>query len=126
MHPLSLASLRRWARALKRETLVVWVVARDPRTPRLARWLALGVAAYALSPIDLIPDVIPVLGLLDDAILLPLGLWLVLRMVPDEVKDAARMRAQAMSDRPTSLAMAVAIVATWITAVAALVFWLWQ
>ena len=69
--------LRRAARHLKAEALTVWFAARDPRTPLAARVLAACVAAYAFSPIDLIPDVIPVLGLLDDLILVPAGIWLV-------------------------------------------------
>src|SRR5687768_15685461 len=87
------SNLRRWAKALKQQTLVVYYVARDRRTPWLARGLALGVAAYALSPIDLIPDFIPVLGYLDDLVLVPLGVMLVLRMVPEEVLADARGRA---------------------------------
>lgn len=69
-------TLRTWARALKRDAHAVWLLARDPRTPWYAKAVALVVAAYALSPIDLIPDVIPVLGYLDDVILVPAGLWL--------------------------------------------------
>lgn len=69
-----LVRLRGWARALKREVIVLWLAARDPRVPLGAKLLAGGVAAYALSPIDLIPDFIPVLGLLDDLLLVPLGI----------------------------------------------------
>lgn len=74
-------SLRKWTCELKLQTLVVYFAARDRRTPRLARVLALGIAAYALSPVDLIPDFIPVLGLLDDLVIVPLGLMLVLRLI---------------------------------------------
>ena len=76
------SGLGHWARSIKRDTHAVYLAARDPRTPWYAKALALLIAAYALSPIDLIPDFIPVLGYLDELILLPLGLMLVVRMVP--------------------------------------------
>ncbi len=86
-------------RALKRDTLAVMIAARDPRTPWAARLLAVAVVAYALSPIDLIPDFIPILGHLDDLIIVPAGIWLALRLIPAEVMDEARARAAQM-DRP--------------------------
>lgn len=119
-------SLRKWARELKQQTLVVYFAARDPRTPWLARLLALGVAAYALSPLDLIPDFIPVLGYLDDLVIVPLGLMLVLRLLPAEVLAAARAKAGHASSKPTNLAMAVVIVAIWAIAVGALGLWVWR
>ncbi len=107
------ASLRQWARSLKRQTLVVYLLARDARTPWLVRLLALLVAAYALSPIDLIPDFIPVLGYLDDVILVPLGLALVLRLAPAPLLAEVRERAEALSDRPVSRTMALIVVLLW-------------
>lgn len=121
-----MASLRRWARELKLQTLVVYFAARDPRTPRLARVLALGIAAYALSPVDLIPDFIPVLGLLDDLIIVPLGLMLVLRMVPADVLASSRAKAHGTVDKPVSRAAAAMIVIVWLLGAAALGFWLWR
>lgn len=121
-----MAGLRQWARELKRQTLVVYFVARDPRTPWPLRLLALGIAAYALSPIDLIPDVIPFLGYLDDLVIVPLGLLLVLRRVPAEVLDDARQRAAAAATRPVSRAMAAIIVVVWIASLTALGAWLWR
>ena len=118
--------LREWAHALKRQTLVVWFAARDPRTPLFARLLALTVAAYALSPIDLIPDFIPVLGVLDDVIIVPLGLWLVLRLVPAEVIADARVSAESVATRPTSRAMATAIVSIWAIALTVFGVWAWR
>ena len=118
--------LRGWARALKRETLVVYYAARDPRTPWAARLLALAVAAYALSPIDLIPDFIPVLGYLDDVILVPLGIALVMRFVPAPVRADAHARAEAASERPTSRGMAAVIVGIWAVALALVVAWGWR
>lgn len=72
----------RWAKALKLEVIVLWLAARDSRTPLLAKAVASLTVAYALSPIDLIPDFVPVLGLLDDLLLVPAGIWIVLRLLP--------------------------------------------
>jgi len=118
--------LRNWAKALKRQTLVVYFAARDPRTTWPVRVLALFVAAYALSPIDLIPDFIPVLGYLDDLIIVPLGVMLVLRLVPPEVVRSAKEQALAAVERPVSRAMAVAIVAIWSVLAGVLGLWVWQ
>jgi len=120
-----LDAAKRWARGLKRDVHSVWLAARDPRTPWLARLLALAVAAYALSPIDLIPDFVPVLGYLDDLLIVPLGLWLVLRMVPPVVLAECRAAADAAAARPRSLAGAVAIVVLWIASALVLLWWLW-
>ena len=115
-------NLRAWAKALKRDAHAVWLAARDPRTPWCARALAIAVAAYALSPIDLIPDFIPVLGYLDDLILVPVGLWLVLKLIPAEVLADHRAAAEAAAARPVSRGALIGIVAVWIavTAIAAL------
>jgi uncharacterized membrane protein YkvA (DUF1232 family) len=116
--------LRDWARALKRETVALYFAARDPRTPWLARIVAGLVVAYFFSPIDLIPDFIPVIGYLDDLLLVPLGIWLALRLVPAEVLAEARARAALTLERPQGRAMAVAIVATWIALAALAAWWL--
>ena len=108
-----LARLKGWARVIRRDVLAVWLAARDPRTPWYARALALAVAAYALSPIDLIPDVIPVLGYLDDVILVPLGILAVVALVPRDVMAECRARAEAAAARPVSRAGAAFIVAVW-------------
>jgi uncharacterized membrane protein YkvA (DUF1232 family) len=117
--------LRRQARALKAETLALYLVARDPRVPWYARLFVAAVVAYALSPIDLIPDFVPVLGYLDDLLLVPLGLALALRMVPADVLAECRARAQAelAANRPTSRAAMLVIIGLWIGS-AALVGWL--
>lgn len=116
--------LRDWAAAAKRETLTLYYAARDPRTPWYAKWLAAAVAAYALSPIDLIPDFIPVIGYLDDALLVPLGLWIVLKLVPAEVYRDARRQAEAAMDRPRSRTAAAVIILVWLAAAIALGVWL--
>ena len=90
-----LERLRAIARRLKADLLALSVAARDPRTPWYARAWALLVLAYALSPLDLIPDFIPVLGYLDDLLLVPAGLWLALRLLPPAVLDDARREAAA-------------------------------
>jgi len=108
--------LRQQARALKVETLALYLVARDPRVPWHARWFVAAVVAYALSPIDLIPDFIPVLGYLDDLILVPLGIMLALRMVPAGILDECRARASAefAAGRPTSRTAMLAIILVWL------------
>jgi uncharacterized membrane protein YkvA (DUF1232 family) len=101
---------------LKRDTYALYLAARDRRTPWYARVLAALILAYALSPIDLIPDFVPVLGYLDDLILIPMGLALLVRLVPDQVLVDARVRAsQALSsDRPRSHVAAAIIVLIWL------------
>jgi uncharacterized membrane protein YkvA (DUF1232 family) len=113
-----IARLKEIARALKREVVALWLAARDPRTPLLAKIVAACVTAYALSPIDLIPDFIPVLGLLDDLIIVPAGLWLALRLVPDDVIQECRARARE-TEKPVSRAGFIAIVAIWASALIA-------
>jgi len=120
------ASLRKWAKGLKRQTLVVYYAARDPRTPWHVRALAFAVAAYALSPIDLIPDFIPLLGYLDDLVVVPLGLMLVLRLTPREVLAASRLKAEQAAGRPASRGMAAAIIGIWILAAVVLGLWVWR
>lgn len=111
-----------WARRLKRDVMALWLAARDPRTPLAAKLVAAAVAAYALSPVDLIPDVIPVLGLLDDLVIVPLGILLALRLIPPPLMQELRSRAETVP-RPRSRTAAVVIVALWI-ATAAVVAWL--
>lgn len=115
--------LKKWARSLKRDSHALWLAARDPRVPWYAKALALAVAAYAASPIDLIPDFVPVLGYLDDLIIVPLGVALVIRLIPAEVMAEHRAIAAAARDRPVSPIAAAVIVAVWIAA-AALAIWL--
>jgi len=118
------SALKRWAAQLKQQTLTVYYAARDPRTPWFVRLLALLVAAYALSPIDLIPDFIPVIGYLDDLLLLPLGIALVVRLTPPEVMADARSKAAQAVERPVSRGAAVFIVALWLVLLIGLGNWL--
>jgi uncharacterized membrane protein YkvA (DUF1232 family) len=112
--------LRDWARRLKADTLALYFAARDPRTPWYARAFTVLIVAYALSPIDLIPDFVPVLGYLDDLILIPIGIALAIRMTPMEVIADARARANAAvsSDRPRSRIGTLIIVAIWVATAA--------
>lgn len=113
------------AHLLKRETFALYLVCRHPRVPWYAKFLALIIVGYALSPIDLIPDFIPVLGYLDDLILVPLGIMLVIRLVPADVVAECRARSEEMVGKVTRAGKIAAgvVVAIWILA-AALVVWL--
>jgi uncharacterized membrane protein YkvA (DUF1232 family) len=106
--------LKMWARALKRDVHAIYLAAGDPRVPWYAKVLALAVAGYALSPIDLIPDFIPVFGYVDDLIIVPLGIWLVLSLIPDEVMAEYRAKASEAGQRPISKGAAIIIMSIWI------------
>jgi uncharacterized membrane protein YkvA (DUF1232 family) len=116
--------LAQWAHALKRDSFALYYVARDARTPWYVKLLAGAIVAYALSPIDLIPDFIPVLGLLDELLLLPAAVWLAFRLVPEPVLAESRQRAAAALERPTSRTAAVVIVMVWIACAVALGAWI--
>ena len=112
--------LKTWARSLKRDVHAIYLAARDPRVPWYAKALALAVASYTLSPIDLIPDFIPVIGYLDDLVIVPIGIWLVVSLIPPEVMAEYRSIARAAADRPVSKGAAVAIDSIWILCTAAI------
>jgi uncharacterized membrane protein YkvA (DUF1232 family) len=106
--------LRRWARDITRDVYAVYLARRDPRVPWYAKALAVCVAAYAFSPIDLIPDFIPILGYADDLLILPLGVFLVVKLIPADVMAEHRAQAAGLMERPASKAAAAVIVALWI------------
>jgi len=112
-----LAELKQWSRLIKRDTHAIYLAARDPRVPWYAKALGIAVAAYALSPIDLIPDFIPVLGYLDDIIIVPLGITLVVKLIPADVMEEHRELATMAQDRPVGRVGAAVIILVWITAV---------
>jgi uncharacterized membrane protein YkvA (DUF1232 family) len=112
-----IAKARAWAKRIKRDVMALWIAARDRRTPWQAKTAAALVAAYALSPIDLIPDVIPILGYLDDLVIVPLGIVLAVKLMPRDLMAEFRARATEVTERPTSRAAAVAIVAVWLALV---------
>ena len=114
------------AHRIRVEAHAVYLAVRDPRTPLAARLFGLLVAAYALSPIDLIPDFIPVLGLIDDLVLLPLGVWLFVRLVPEPLFHEHRAAAEAASERPVSRGGALLIVAIWLAASMMIAAHLWS
>ena len=118
-----MSQVKTWAQALRRDAHAILLASRDSRVPCAARLLAIAVAGYALSPIDLIPDFIPVLGVLDDLIIVPLGIWLVIALIPDDVMREYRAMASAAAQRPVSKPAAVIIVALWISG-AALLGWM--
>jgi uncharacterized membrane protein YkvA (DUF1232 family) len=111
---MSWESWRRRARRLKAETYTLYLACRHPRTPWYAKAVAAAVAAYALSPIDLIPDFVPVLGYLDDLLLVPLGIALAVRLVPQPLMSEFRNRAAEQPARLVSRAGALAVVAIWL------------
>jgi uncharacterized membrane protein YkvA (DUF1232 family) len=111
-----------WALAIRRDAHALYLAARDPRVPWYAKCGALAVAAYALSPIDLIPDFVPVLGYLDDLIIVPAGMALVIRCIPPDIMAEHRALAEAAADRPVSLVAAAFVVTVW-ALVIGLAFW---
>jgi uncharacterized membrane protein YkvA (DUF1232 family) len=118
--------LQGWARRLKRDVMTLWCCARHPDTPWWLRALLVCVVAYALSPIDLIPDFIPLLGYLDDLLLLPLGIWLAIRLMPPAILSECRIQALAweQTPRPVSRAGATAVLLIWVLTASALAYWL--
>ena len=116
--------LRLWARSLKRDVVALWLAAHDRRTPIMAKIVAGSVAAYALSPIDLIPDFIPMLGYLDDLLIVPLGIALAIRLVPTPLMSEFRKLAESRNERPISRAGLLCIIAVWLAAAALAIWWL--
>lgn len=118
--------LRRWAKSLKRQVMVLWFCYQQPQTPWLPKLIAILVVAYALSPIDLIPDFIPILGYLDDVILLPLGILLAIRLMPPLVLEECQLKAREWEKshikRPVNRLAAVLVVLVWVLAGAYLAF----
>lgn len=110
--------LKGWAKALRNDVMTLWFAGRHPQTPTAAKFLALALAAYALSPIDLIPDFIPILGYLDEVLLLPIGIYFCLKMIPVAVLAQCREQAThwfaARRGKPRSPVAAGIIVAVWI------------
>ena len=122
-----LQAIRVWAKKIKRDSVTLWFAEKHPRTPKLIKFLGMFVVAYALSPIDLIPDFIPVLGYLDDVILLPALIWLTVKLLPMDILIVFQQQAddwmQEKQAKPTSRWGIVFVVSVW--AVTAVVLWNW-
>ena len=121
----ALSSLKSWARNLRRDIVALWVAARDPRVPWYAKLAAGAVAAYALSPIDLIPDFIPVLGYLDDIVIVPFGILLAIKLIPAPLMAEFRQEAIRLEEKPKSYLGMAAIAAIWLCAAVWLAWLLW-
>jgi uncharacterized membrane protein YkvA (DUF1232 family) len=120
-----LAALKAWAKGVRRDLIALFLATRDPRTPWYAKGVAACVAAYALSPIDLIPDFIPVFGYADDLLIVPAGIWVAVRLVPAELMGEFRAEAARIVARPASRAGALLVVTAWLVAAGLLTGWLW-
>lgn len=116
--------MKQWARAVKRDVVALWLAARDPRVPWYAKAVAGMVAAYALSPIDLIPDFIPILGYLDDLLIVPLGILIAVKLIPEPVMTELRERALDQR-KPTSRAGLVAVILIWLVSIALVASLVW-
>ena len=118
------ASLKTWARAVRLDVVALWIAARDPRVPWYAKGVAGLVAAYALSPVDLIPDFIPVLGYLDDIIIVPLGILLAARLIPEPLMREFRTEA-IRREKPASRVGIALVVGFWVAVATLLSFLFW-
>jgi len=124
---LIVTKLKNWANEIKRDVMVLYLAARDERVPWYAKALAAFIAAYALSPIDLIPDFIPVIGYLDDLIIIPLGIALVIRMIPKNVMEDLRKKVdKVFIERPRSIIAAAFIICIWLACIALVGWMLWK
>src|SRR6266478_713444 len=120
-----LSRMKTWARRLNRDGHAIYLASRDPRVPWYVKFLAFFVAGYALSPIDLIPDFIPVIGYLDDLIIVPTGILLAVAMIPEDVMAEHRAAATAAGARPVSRIGAAAITSIWILFAGAACWFAW-
>ncbi len=123
-----LAELKQRARHLNTETFALYLAARHPRTPWYAKLLVAGIVAYAFSPIDLIPDFVPILGYLDDLILIPMGIAVAIKLVPAPVLAECRARAQETmrSGKPVSRAAGTVIVVIWVALATLCIVWAYE
>jgi uncharacterized membrane protein YkvA (DUF1232 family) len=121
-----LARLKRWSRNVRRDAYAVGLLARDPRVPWYTKTLAIVVAGYALSPLDVIPDFIPVVGFIDDVILVPLGILAVIKLVPAEILNEHRALAERAIDLPKNRAGAIVLLGFWTAAVGISAWLAWR
>lgn len=117
---------KHWVNELKKNTYALYLASRDSRVPIIAKLIIGLVVAYALSPIDLIPDFIPIIGYLDDLILLPLGIWLSIRLIPQVVwQECQALAVKQIAELPRSRGAAIAIIFIWLLAMTGFMLWLW-
>lgn len=109
-----LITLKAWAKRLKKDVMTVYFAGKNPQTPFVLKLLAIFIAAYALSPIDLIPDFIPVIGYLDDLIIVPVGVYVILKYLPQAILTQARYDAQTLIERPSNHIAAGIIISVWL------------
>jgi uncharacterized membrane protein YkvA (DUF1232 family) len=125
--PVMLQSIKSWVARVKQDAVMLWFARSHPRTPLLPKLLSIATAAYVLSPIDLIPDFIPVIGYLDEWIIVPIMIWVVARLLPDDVIAESRAKAQMWmaqrQQKPTSYAGALIVVVLWVGG--AYLSWIW-
>ncbi|OHV76502.1 YkvA family protein [Rhizobium sp. LCM 4573] len=119
-----MVKVKAWAKSLKRDIVALWLAARDSRVPWTAKLMAGAVAAYALSPVDLIPDFVPILGYLDDLVIVPLGIMLAIRLIPPALMAEFRAEAAGRATRPSSHGGLAFILALWAAALIFLGLWL--
>jgi uncharacterized membrane protein YkvA (DUF1232 family) len=119
---------KHWAAAVKKDTYALYLAARDPRVPVVATLVVVLVVAYALSPIDLIPDFIPVLGYLDDVLLLPIGIALAIKLMPRDVWEDCKnqARAELVSELPRNRTAAIVIAMAWLALLGLAAWWFWS
>ena len=116
----------KWANSLKKNTYALYLASKNPAVPVLAKIVIAVVVAYALSPIDLIPDFIPVIGYLDDLLLLPLGVWLAIHLIPQPVwKECQALAQEQVLNMPHNRRAAIVIIMIWVLSLAVFIFWLW-
>lgn len=118
--------LKRWAHELREDAHAVYLAARDPRVPWYAKLLAIAITGYVLSPIDLIPDFVPVLGLIDDLLLVPLGIWITLRLIPRGLVAEHRAAAARLEYKPVSKRGALLVLAVWAVVFASIGLSVWS
>ena len=116
--------LKDWARALARDVIALWLAARDPRIPWHAKAFAAVVAVYALSPIDLIPDFVPIFGSLDDLLIVPAGIWIAVRLIPLPIMAELRAKALEQGAPKSKVGLAI-VIGLWIAATTSIAWLLW-
>jgi uncharacterized membrane protein YkvA (DUF1232 family) len=118
---------KKWASSLKKNTYALYLASKNPRVPIFAKIIIVVVVAYTLSPIDLIPDFIPIIGYLDDLLVLPLGIWIAIRLIPQEVwKECQTLAEREIMNMPKNYRAAIVIIAIWVIAISGFIYFVLQ